>query len=295
MILFWGSSFVVVKTALAEGLTPISIATYRFLIAGGLFVLALVFNKTRDKDYKLSIDEHEFPALVILALTGVAFFFTAQYTGIKLASASLAAILVCFLSPILIAAFSAYIYKETLTKRQILGIGAAALGTLIVITEGSIAFAEGGNQILLGTLLLLCTPVLWAMYSLVGKNLLEKHNPFVIVAYVNMLGGLFLIPFSLAENSLSLILSMSLNSWLAILFLSVTCSFFGYSIWFYELNRGKAAVTSSFLFAEPLVTVTFAIVFIGETISAFTIIGALFIFLGVLLVIANRSRPTEYQ
>lgn len=292
LILFWGSSFVVVKTTLAQGLTPISIATYRFLIAGALFILALVFNKTRNKDYKLSIDKREFPALVVLSLTGVTFFFTAQYTGIKLASASLAAILVCFLSPILIAALSTYIYKETLTKRQILGISAAALGTLIVITEGSIAFAGGGNQILPGTLLLLCTPVLWAIYSLVGKNLLAKHNPFVIVAYVNVLGGLFLIPFSLAENSLRLALSMSLNSWLAILFLSVTCSFFGYSIWFYELNRINAAVTSSFLFAEPLITVTFAVAFIGETISAFTIIGALLIFLGVLLVSVKRGQPT---
>ena len=42
MILFWGSSFVVVKLALNEGLSPIAIATYRFLVAGGIFLILLV-------------------------------------------------------------------------------------------------------------------------------------------------------------------------------------------------------------------------------------------------------------
>jgi drug/metabolite transporter (DMT)-like permease len=295
MILFWGSSFVIVKIALGEGLTPISIATFRFLVAGSLFILALVFNKARNRDYRLSIDKREFPSLVLLALTGVTFFFAAQYTGIKLASASLAAILVCFLSPILIAALSAYIYKESLSRRQILGISTAAAGTLVVIAEGSLAFSGGGNQYLTGTLILLCTPALWAIYSLVGKSLIAKHNPFVIVAYVNVLGGIFLVPFSLAENSLTLVFSMSMNSLLAILFLSITCSFIGYSIWFHELNHVKAAVTSSFLFVEPLVTVTFAIVFIGEKMSIFTILGALLIFFGVLLVSAKRNLPIQHQ
>jgi hypothetical protein len=32
LILFWGSSFVVVKVTLEAGLTPIAIATFRFLV-----------------------------------------------------------------------------------------------------------------------------------------------------------------------------------------------------------------------------------------------------------------------
>lgn len=293
MILFWGSSFVVVKKALAEGLTPIAIATYRFLIAGSLFMLVLAINKIRHRDYKFAISSKDFPVLLILALTGVTFFFIAQYTGIQMASASLAAILVCFLSPILITVFSSYIYGESLVKQQILGIGAAALGTFVVVTEGSLTFGAG-NQFLSGALILLLTPFLWATYSLLGKGVLAKYSPFVVVAYVNMLGGLLLVPFSLVEDSLSLIFSMSIYGWLAILFLSVTCSFIGYSIWFYELSRVKAAVTSSFLFAEPLVTVSFAIAFIGEKVNVFTVVGALLIFVGVFLVSIKQELSVKH-
>jgi len=77
---------------------------------------------------------------------------------------------------------------------------------------------------------------------------------------------------------------MNLYGWLAILFLSITCSFLGYYIWFYVIKQVGAAVTSSFLFAEPLITVLFAITFVGEKLSLFIITGGLLIFIGVYLV-----------
>jgi len=283
LIIFWGSSFVVVKIALSEGLTPIAIATFRFLIAGGLFLATLLFKKNRKQNYKLLVERKDATTLLFLALTGVTFFFTAQYTGIQMAGASIAAIFVCLLSPIIIAVFSARMFKEHLTRKQILGIGIAAAGTFIVITRGTLNFLSD-REFFLGSLILLSTPVLWATYSLLGKKTMEKYDPFLVVAYVTMLGGLCLIPFSLAENSLYQIFIMSLYGWLAILFLAITCSVLGYYIWFYVIKQVGAAVTSSFLFVEPLVTVLFAVMFVGEELSMSILTGGLLIFIGVYLV-----------
>ena len=283
LILFWGSSFVVVKIALREGLTPIAIATFRFLIAGGLFLITILIEKKIRRNYKLLVEKKDFPMLLFLALTGVTFFFTAQYTGIQMAGASIAAILVCLLSPVLITLLSTIIFKEHLGKKQVFGIGIAALGTVIVVTGGTISF-PGDREFLLGSLILLFTPVLWATYSLVGKKIMDRYSPFLVVAYVNVLGGLCLIPFSLAENSFCQIFTMSLYSWLAILFLAVTCSLLGYYIWFYVMKQVGAAITSSFLFAEPLVTVLFAIMFVGEELGMFILAGGFLIFIGVYLV-----------
>lgn len=283
LILFWGSSFVVVKIALREGLTPIAVATFRFLIAGGLFLIAILIEKKISRNYNLLVEKKDFPTLLFLALTGVSFFFTAQYTGIQMAGASTAAILVCLLSPVLITLLSTIIFKEHLVKKQVFGIGIAALGTVIVVTGGTISFS-GDREFFLGSLILLFTPVLWATYSLVGKKIMDRYSPFLVVAYVNVLGGLCLIPFSLAENSFCKIFTMSLYSWLAILFLAVACSLLGYYIWFYVMKQVGAAITSSFLFAEPLVTVLFAIMFVGEELSMFIIAGGFLIFIGVYLV-----------
>jgi len=274
---------VVVKIALREGLTPIAIATFRFLIAGALFLVAILIEKKRRRNYKLLVKKKEFPTLLFLALTGVTFFFTAQYTGIQMAEASIAAILVCLLSPILITVLSTIIFKEHLTKKQALGIGTAALGTFIVVASGTVSFS-GNREFLLGSLILLSTPVLWATYSLLGKKIIDRYSPFLVTVYVNVLGGLCLIPFSLAEHSFCQIFTISLNGWLAILFLAVTCSLFGYYIWLYVMKQVGAAITSSFLFAEPLVTMLFAFIFVGERLGIFIPAGAFLIFIGVYLV-----------
>ncbi len=284
LIIFWGSSFVVVKELLLQGLTPIAIATFRFLVAGALLLVALVVMKVRRPLSVVLFEGKDILMFVALSLVGVTFFFIAQYVGIELADASVAAILVCLLSPVLIALLSMRIFHEALKKKQFLGLAVAGIGTLLVITGGTMDLGGSSPTFLLGSLILLLTPILWASYTLGGKRLIEKYSPLLVVAYVSIIGGLFLVPFSLAENSLQGIFTLSLQAWGAILYLSVTCSFVGYFIWFHVISRVKAAVASSFLFAEPLVTVLFASAFIGESITPVILAGGLLIFTGVLLI-----------
>ncbi|MBS7632577.1 DMT family transporter [Candidatus Bathyarchaeota archaeon] len=283
LISFWGSSFVVVKVALNEGLSPTAIATFRFLIAGALFMAAIMIKKSVSRKYCLSIQPRELPTILLLSLTGVTVFFIAQYTGIRMAGASIAAIFVCLLAPIIISALSVRLLKEKLRRTQIVGIAIAAIGTFIVIVGGGWS-AQGGTDFLLGSILLLLTPFLWATYSLLGRRTLEKYDAFLVVAYVNMLGGLFLVPFSVAENSFHMVLGISSIGWVSILFLSVTCSFFGYLIWFHVLKQAGAAATSSFLFIEPVITVIFAVTLFGERVDTSVLGGAFLIFVGVYLV-----------
>jgi drug/metabolite transporter (DMT)-like permease len=280
LILFWGSSFVVVKITIEEGLTPVAIATFRFLVAGALFITVLLVDKARNTSRRLLIAKKDVPVVLFLALSGVTIFFIAQYTGIELAGASVAAILVTLLSPILIAIFSAGMLKERLVRRQGFGIGMAAAGAFTVIAGGTLSF-KNNPRFLLGCVILLATPFLWTIYSLVGKRLMERYDAFLVVSYVNVLGGLCLIPFSLAEGSLSRILSLSLYEWSAVLFLAITCSLVGYFIWFYVMKHAGAAVTSSFLFAEPVVTVLFAVRFAGEQLNLLILGGGVLIFFGV--------------
>jgi drug/metabolite transporter (DMT)-like permease len=287
LIVFWGSSFVVVKEVLGEGLSPIAIATFRFLAAGAFFLVALLTKRRLSPTYRLGVERKDFPTLLVLALTGVTFFFAIQYTGIQLAGASLAAILVCLLSPILITVFSARLFREHLSTMQVVGILVAVSGTLSVVSADLLSL-QGGMQFLVGTLILLLTPVLWAVYSLLGEKIMKKHDAFLVVAYVTIFGGLLLIPFSLAENSLFQIVTLRTNEWLAILYLSSTCSLLGYYIWFYVLKKAGSAA-SSFLFAEPLVTALFAATFIGETLSPLVLIGAVLIFVGVYIVTQKQT------
>ncbi len=288
LIVFWGSSFVVVKQVLGEGLTPIAIATFRFLIAGALFLVAIFAMKRRNPHYKLAVEKRDLSTLIVLALTGVTFFFTVQYTGIQMAGASIAAILVCLLSPILITAISARLLGERLARLQVTGLILAIVGVLSVVSADLLNI-EGNSQFFLGTLILLSTPVMWAVYTILGEKIMKRYNAFQLVAYISLIGGICLVPFSLAEGSFLQILTLTTDQWLAILYLALTCSLLGYFIWFYVLKKAGAAA-SSFLFAEPLVTVIFAVAFINETLDLAVVAGALLIFVGVYLVTVKRLR-----
>jgi drug/metabolite transporter (DMT)-like permease len=283
LIIIWGSSFVVVKIVLREGLTPIAVATFRFLIAGGLFSVVLLLKRKAMTHSRLLVERKEIATLWLLALSGGTIFFIAQYTGIQMAGAATAAIFVCLLSPILISVASTALLKEHLSRRQILGIGIAATGTFTVIAGGGLSY-QSGREFFIGTLILLLTPLLWTAYTVVGKRMMRKYDPFLIVGYVSILGGLSLIPFSLAEGSLQHILTLSLNSWFAILFLALGCSLLGYYIWFHAVRHIGAAVTSSFLFAEPLVTALLAVTVVEEELTIYILLGGLLILAGVYLV-----------
>jgi len=272
---------------LGDGLSPIAVATFRFLVAGAFFLIALFAKKRVSPDYKLSVERKDLLTLLALALTGVTFFFTIQYTGIQLAGASIAAIMVCLLSPILITVFSVRLFGEHLIKRQFIGILTAVVGTLLVVLADLLNL-EGSMKFLAGTLILLSTPVMWAVYSLLGKKIMQKYDTFLVVAYVSLLGGLCLIPFSLAENSFTQIFMLGTSQWLGVLYLSLTCSLLGYYIWFYVLKKA-GATASTFLFAEPVVTVLFAVTFVNETLYPSVLAGAILIFIGVFLV-TNKSR-----
>ncbi len=288
LIVFWGSSFVVVKQLLDVGLTPIAIATFRFLLAGALFLMALALKKRVTPTYRLSVERKDLLVLLALALTGVTFFFTIQYTGIQLAGASIAAIMVCLLSPILITIFSARLFGDRIRKRQFIGIAVAAAGTFLVVLADLLNL-EGSMNFLVGTLILLSTPVMWAGYSLLGQKIMQKYDAFLVVAYVSLLGGVCLIPFSLAEGSFMQIFTLSLGDWLSLLYLAFTCSLLGYFIWFYVLKKA-GATASTFLFAEPLITAVFAVMFVNETLYPSVIAGAVLIFLGVFLVTFNSHK-----
>ena len=283
LITFWGSSFVIVKAILKEGLSPIAVATFRFLLAGILFLIVVIINRIKNPKYTTIIEKKDIKTIIILALSGVTIFFIAQYTGIKMANASIASILVCLLSPILISLLSAKIFKEKLSKKQLFGITTAAIGTATVILGGTPNFKTNFTFIL-GSLILLSTPILWTTYTLIGKNIMKKYNPFLIVSYVNIIGGLFLIPFSLAENSFKTILTLTNQEWLAISYLAITCSVLGYFIWFHVMKQTNASTTSSFLFAEPLITVIFASILIKEEITIFIISGGFLILAGLYLI-----------
>lgn len=273
--LVWAGSFIVVDIVTNE-MDPIDLGFLRFLVATPLMFLLVVARKK-----PLTLPKKELPWLVVLGLTGVTLLYLFQFIGIHLTNAPTASVLINT-NVIFIAILSGIFLHEALTKKRMAGIILSFVG-VIVIMGSDIATQEItiGNLFFIGGILMLLSALCWALYSLIGKRLLKTYDEFVITTYAFGFGTLCYIPFVFL-HLVPVIQQTSLNGWLAVLYLALTCSLFGYLGWYYALKHIDASKAAVFLNFIPLFTILISF-FLGTHLTWFFLLGAALIIYGVYL------------
>jgi len=271
--LFWAGSFVAVRMAVKE-ISPVDLGFLRFLVATPFMVLILLLSKK-----EIRLPTKELLSLSVLGLTGVTLLYIFQFIGIEYTTASTSAVLINT-NVIFIVMLSATFLKEKFPLRKSIGISLSFVGVFVVIfaqmTNESISFS---NIFIIGCSFIILSAFCWAIYSIVGKRLLEKYDPFTVTTYAFVLGTIFFLPVVLSDIT-DVIQGVSFNCWMAILYLALICSVFGYVAWYYALSRIEAGRAAVFLNLIPLFTIVISF-FAGEIPTFIFLIGAILIIYGV--------------
>jgi len=269
----WAGSFIVVDITTKE-MDPIDLGFLRFLIATPLMILIVVLRKK-----PLLLPKKELPWLVVLGLTGVTLLYLFQFLGIHFTNAPTASVLINT-NVIFIAILSGFFLQETLTRKRVAGIVLSFIGVFVImfsdISKQALTF---DNLFLIGGILMLLSAFCWALYSFVGKRLLKTYDEFVITTYAFGFGTLLYIPFVILHLG-PVLQQTSLNGWLAVLYLALTCSLFGYLGWYYALKHIDASKAAVFLNFIPLFTILMSF-FLGTSLTWFFLLGAALIIYGV--------------
>lgn len=269
----WAGSFIVVQIT-TEEIDPINLGFLRFLVATPLMMLLVILRKK-----PLLLPKKELPWLIILGLTGVTLLYLFQFLGIHFTNAPAASVLINT-NVIFIAILSNLFLHETLARKRIGGIILSFIGVFVImfsdISKQSLTF---DNLFFIGSILMLLSAFCWALYSFVGKRLLKTYDEFVITTYAFGFGTLFYIPFVVLHLG-SVLQQTSLNGWLAVLYLALTCSLFGYLGWYYALKHIDASKAAVFLNLIPLFTILISF-FLGTSLTWFFLLGAILILYGV--------------
>jgi drug/metabolite transporter (DMT)-like permease len=273
-VLAWGISFLSIKISLTV-FPPVSLAFYRFLIAGGIQFLLIKMLGINEK-----IDKKDLPLLIVAGLTGITIYYILENNGLMRISANDASIIVAML-PVFTAIIEKFILRKKLSLITVLGIALSILGVFLVIG----AKLEGGS--LIGYLLMFLSAISFAIYLIITKPLFQKYSDITIAFYQSIIGCIGFIPFLFFEEVKWEL--MDLNILINFLFLAIICSAVANYIYLYALNNTSVSVSAIFLNLVPVVTFISSFIIYDEKLSGIQLFGALIVIASVTMVTNSES------
>jgi len=279
-VIVWGASFIATKIGVQD-VTPITVVWLRFGM--GVFILGIAV--IARKEFALPAKK-EWAYFALLGFLGITWHQWLQSTGLVTAQASTTAWIVST-TPIFMALLGWLMLKEKLSWGQSAGIALAALGVLLVVSNGELKSIFTGKFGAPGDFLIVISAPNWAIFSALSRRGLEKHPAARMMFYVMSFGWLFSSIAFFAGGNLSELPKLTTNGWLGISFLGIFCSGFAYIAWYDALQVIPTSQIGAFLYLEPLVAVFVAAALLSEPITWVSLVGGVIILLGVFMV--NRK------
>jgi drug/metabolite transporter (DMT)-like permease len=274
----WASTFVVTKSAFAE-ITPLAFAFVRFGLMTALSFVVLV---SRRRSWH--IHRRDLPRLALAGITGYTLYQLGFVLGLEQTSvfaSSLMIAMVPLFTMIILA-----LKGEPTPPHGWAGLAVAIVGVVIFLAD-----QIGTPGSMLGAALSLGAAVSFALYGVVNRPLVRAYPPETYTAYTVLAGSIPLLaiasPAALAQDWGRI----SLQGWLAIVYMVVLPVYVAYMIWNWAIARRGAAAASSFTLLVPIVSGALSAWLFSEQFGVVKLLGAALVLAG-LMVIRIRPRAT---
>ena len=158
-----------------------------------------------------------------------------------------------------------------------------------VVAVGIFAITEGAGRPQLGDLLLLGAVALAALGYAEGGNLAKEIGGWRVICWALLLCA----PFLVVPVALSLphsLLSASGSAWLGFGYVSVVSMFLGFFAWYRGLALGGVARIGQLQLIQPVLTLLWAALLLGEHIAVRTVFAAFLVIASVALTQRARAK-----
>lgn len=275
----WSTSYVATKIGL-ESFPPLTLAAARLTIA--TFLLASVLL------WKREFVRPTFPDFLRLSaggLLGITIYLGLENWGIKLASASDAALIVGSF-PAITLILESLVYGHRLSPLRLLGAAVAMVGVGLIVGADAQYF---GWDRLLGNALFLLTGISWAFYNFVTRSVVNKYPLMTTGFFQTAVATVCFYPLALWETQNWA--SLTFASLLSVIYLAVFCSIAALVLYSYGLRKLDSGSAVSLLNLVPVFGVLFAVAILGEHVIALQLIGGATVIVGVSISVRRTRSP----
>ena len=266
----WGLSFIFSKTALSEGMPPMTLAFLRYLITAGLMLPLCLKLEHGVRLYEWA------PRAFATTLLGITVYFFFEHSGLQRTTASAASLIVS-LVPMMTLLFRVFFCRERISLTRWMAVALSLVGAYLVIVTGS----EAGGSSLTGNLLMVGASLCWTGYILTTPKLLMSCSSLLVSTWQALAAVVTLAPFALAERSRWVCVSPV--AWLCILLLAAVCSALCYVLYNLAMRVVDSLTVSLSINLNPITACVAGALLLGEQLTGMQLAGGILIVLSMIV------------
>ena len=271
---FWGTNFVVVKSALAD-FHPLAFTGLRFAIGATLLLCLQWWFEG------LHVLRPMLPQLIVLGLIGNVAYQPLFIYGLAHTEASQASMFTAT-TPLWVLVLARFTGHDKFSGRVIAGLVMGLVGVMLLLWE-SVNGVGSEERFWIGNLLLLGATVSWAIYTVYSQPLLLQLRPLALTSATMAAGALPLVLVGLPEIVSIRVNEVSFASWLGLLYSALLALVFGYFFWAHGIQTIGSTRTSLYVNLIPVVATVTAWVWLDERLSSLQVMGAIAVITGITL------------
>ena len=280
----WGGMYVV-SAATFAAIPPAALALLRITIGA---TLLLGWSLLRGGPLRLPVALRR---TALLAGVSVAASMLLQFEGTARTSGVEGSI-VTMSTPVFVLLFGRVLEGVPIARRSWGGVLVAVAGVLLFATRAaadSVASAAAGER-LVGVIALVAGGAAWALYSSLGRPLVETLGAGRAVSLSSLVAIPLLTPFAVAELSSTPIGVLDTATVGAVAYLGIGSTAIAWSAWYRGYAAAAPRVAAGALFLQPLVAGLLGVGLLGEPIDVALVAGSALLLGGVALITGAPRR-----
>ena len=283
----WGLMSPVSKIIMTGGtITPLVLNDLRI---GGAMVLFWLVSFFRPPEH---VDHKDLATLFFASLFAIVFNQGCFMFGVSLTSPGDASIITTSM-PLWAMILAAFILKEPITGKKVLGIAFGAGGALLLILGSGQNVrmpSASGNTAIWGDLLVLFAQLCYAFYIVFYKDFVNKYSLVTIMKWMFTYSFICMLPFSSKDLAGTHWNDLQLIEIGGLAFIIIGATFISYMLIVVGQKRLRPTVAGMYNYIQPLVACAIAVYLGMDSFNLTKIVAVFLIFGGVYLVTSSRSR-----
>jgi O-acetylserine/cysteine efflux transporter len=262
----WGMGFTLAKAGLGE-FPPLFLMSMRFVLSAGILL------------WFFPPPIGQLRAIFMVALVSATIQYGLTFTGLTGLDASTAILLVQLEVPFG-ALLAAIFLNDKLGWKRTLGMALAFFGVSLIAGAPSI------RNHLFSAFLVMSGALTWSIGQVMIKRMVTITG-FQLITWVAVFAGpqMFISSLIVESGHLSALKNATIVGWGTVVYMGIVMTALGYGIWYHLLKKYDVNQVMPFLLLLPVSSILGAVLLLGERPNIRTLIGGVFVVIGVAAIV----------